>query len=129
MPSAFDQMFADSGVPALMDVLGTAEVKYLDPEVDPVTLTAIVGNMEVVEEQGGSSGGRRKRAVRSVIISTDPDSDYGGVASPRLSAEIEMPDGEVWSIEGIEAKGESLVNLTCTRKTVSELSRSGYRGR
>ena len=129
MGSAFDTMFAGSGVPALMDTLGTALVVYSDPEVDPVTLTAIVGNMEVAEVDGTTSGGRRKLARRTFLISIDPAGPYGGVEIPRLSAHLEMPDGEVWEIEGIEAQSGSTVKLNCVRKSSTELSRGGYRAR
>ena len=121
-------MFADAGVPALMDTLGTAAVVYQEPEENPVTLTAIVGNMEVAEVEGATSGGRRKLARRTVIIATNPVGAYGGVANPRLSATVEI-DGEVWEVEGIEAQGASMAKLNCVRKASTELSRGGYRAR
>ena len=129
MSSAFDTMFADAGVPTLMETLGTALVVYSDPEVDPVELTAIVGNMEVVEVEGTTSGGRRKLARRTFLITTDPAGTYGGVANPKLAARMEMTDGEVWEIESIEAQGSSMTKLNCVRKLSTELSRAGYRAR
>lgn len=128
MSSAFDQMFAESGVPALMETMGTTGIVYLEPEENPVELTAIVGHMEVVEVEDGSSHGRRKIARRGVIIATDPDGDYAGVAEPRLSAQVEI-DGQWWDVEAIEPQTGSLARLTVVRKVVTEMSRAGYRGR
>lgn len=126
MGSVFDELFAESGVPALMEMLGTAEVVYQEPEEDDVTLTAIVGNMEVVEDEGASSGGRRKRYARYFLISRDPDGPYGGVAEPRLAAVI-VYDGQSWAVESIESQGGTLVRLGCERIGVVERSRQGYR--
>lgn len=127
MSSVFDQLFGDGGVAALMDGLGTTAIVYLEPEGNPVTLTAIVGHMEVAKE-AESSPGRRKEARRSVTICLDEDGPYGGVAEPHLSAEIQI-DGEWWAVEGIEAQTATMARLAVVRKTVTELSRTGYRAR
>jgi hypothetical protein len=128
MASNFDTIFADSGVPALMESLGSS-VTYNDPEEDAVALTAIVGHTEVIEEaDGAASGGRRKRYVREVIVARDEEGTYGGVATPKLSATLTI-DGEDWAVEAIEAQSASTLKLRCVRKTVSEQSRAGYRAR
>ena len=126
--TAFDEIYSDSAVPALMDHMGTA-VTYLDPEEDDLELTAIVSNTDVVEVDGAASGGRRKRQMRSFTVARDPAGPYGGVEHPKLGGAFRMADGEVWEIEAIESQGESLMRCACGRKSVVEQSRAGYRGK
>jgi hypothetical protein len=122
--SRFDSIYA-AAVPTLTEHLGRS-IKYLDPQTDSVTLTALVGNTQTEETEG--QDGRRRRVTRSVTISTDPTSADGGIASPGEHAELEI-DEERWGIEAIESLSGSLVRLLCVRLGSVERSREGYRRR
>lgn len=104
---------------------GRIGVRYLDePNAEPVDLTAIVGPERTDELDDGT--GRKLRITREVTISTDPDSEYGGVASPKMSAKIEI-DGVEWAIVAPATVGENTAMLTVSRAPRVERSRAGYR--
>jgi hypothetical protein len=105
---------------------GRAGVTYIDPNIDPVELTAIVGPEESDESAG--LDGRSRRRVRSVTISLDPNSPWGGVADPGEHAELEI-DGVVWAIAAIEKRTANLATLRVVRVGAVEKSREAYRGR
>lgn len=125
--SQFDDMYTEIAVPALFEhhSRGTT-VEYIDGENDPVTLTVIERN-EQSDEQPEQEGRKRLR-MKDIIISTDPDSSYGGVAAPAEHAQIQM-DGETWSIEAVEALSQSLARLRIIRRSSMERSRESYRPR
>jgi len=105
---------------------GRTGVRYLDePHAEPVDLTAIVGP-ERTDELDGETG-RKLRITREVTISTDPDSEYGGVAAPKMSAKIEIDDVE-WAIVAPVTVGENMATLTLSRSPQVERGRAGYRG-
>lgn len=109
-----------AGVPARMDQFGDAgRVRYLDPQADPVALTAIVGKIEStpanpVRGRGGRDQGTETRIV---VITTDPLSVYGGVAKPQQRDALEI-DGEKWVITAFEIKPSGLAKLTVERSQV-----------
>jgi len=105
---------------------GRTGVRYLDePHAEPVDLTAIVGP-ERTDELDGETG-RKLRITREVTILTDPDSDYGGVASPKMSATIEI-DGVEWTIAPPVTVDGNTATLTVSRSPQVERGRAGYRG-
>ena len=103
--SAFDQAMA-AVADGLMAVNGdeTVTVRYLDPPNDPVTVTAILGDIETREIEG------ERQRTRTVTITTDPTGDYGGVANPGTHATVEI-DGVEWPIEAVEDRTASLVRI------------------
>lgn len=127
MGSAFDADFAASAVPQLLDVFGdSAKIKYLNPQADPVSLTAILGDIRARPEDG--ERGRKRRKVRQVKFSTDPASADGGVAEPAEQHTLEI-DGSIWSIESIDSINDSMATVTVVRIGSVEISRQGYRER
>lgn len=128
MGSQLDEIMAEVGVGTLFERLADSgmTVRYLDePNADPVELTAIVGP-EKTDEVDDETG-RRLRITREVTISTDPDSQCGGVAAPKASAKIEI-DGIEWAIGAPMTVGENMATLTITRSLQVERGRAGYRG-
>ncbi len=123
--SKFSDLVNSMGVPLLMDQLGDVDsVVYTPAGGVPVTLTAIIGPEET--EQGQDEGGRCERVTREVVITTDPDSEYGGVAEPATNATATAKDA-TWAVEEILSKTDSLARLQLLRKGITERSRPGYR--
>jgi len=128
MGSQLDDIMAEVGVDVLFEHLADSAivVRYLDPpHADPVELTAIIGPDRTVEV--GDEKGREHNITREVTISADPDSEYGGVAAPKLSATIEI-DGVDWAIESIVSQDANTVKLTVSKSPQSGHGRGGYRG-
>ena len=123
--SRLDNDFATGGVSALMDGLGSAgRLVYTPAGGDAVSLTAMIGAEST--EEGSDLEGRTNRAVCEVIISTDPDCDYGGVASPATNATVTL-DGVEWAIDDILAQDANLATLRLVRETRVERGRPDYR--
>jgi len=123
--SRFDGIMAQVRRPVLLDEVGRT-VTYTPVTGDPVELTAIVGPVEVSEDD--EFEGRTSRSARSVMISTDPDAEGGGVASPGMEAKLTI-DSVAWAIEAIEALTGSMARLRVVRIESMERTREGYRGR
>lgn len=123
-----DDIFAEHGVEDMFDHLaGSGEVvTYLDPNVDDVELIAILGDEEA-DADVVDGDGKSVRHMRTVTISRDPASGYGGVANPGEHASVEI-DGETWAIASVESKDTNLATLRCVRQPRTERSRQGYRG-
>ena len=125
MGSLFDDLMADVGVPVLMDALGDpTSITYTPAGGVAVTLTAIVG-AETTEEDEVIDG-REQKLIRAVSIHTDPDSTWGGVASPALTAMVTI-GGVQYAIESIGSSDENWHTLNLTRRGKVEVSRRGYR--
>ena len=122
--SAFDTTYADCALPQLMDQLGRA-ITYDPADGDKVELTAIVGQI-TTEEQAGERGGKKVQ-IRTVIITTDADGIYGGVAAPRQNEEL-IIDGDRWAVEAQPTVSASAARLRVVRIGSRERSRDGYRG-
>ena len=118
-------MIADGARPVLLDQHGQT-ITYTPVTGDPVELTAIVGPVEVSEED--ESEGITSRSMRLVTISTDPAAEGGGVASPGTEAKLTI-DSSAWAIESVEALTGSMARLRVVRPESIERSREGYRGR
>jgi len=104
-----------SGTPVLMQHLGTeGRVVYVDVDDVETELTAIVGD-ELIEEID-IDGDRSRKSFRDVIISTDPISEWGGVATPQEDCKVTI-DGNDWPIETVEAITGSFARLRVTRSS------------
>jgi hypothetical protein len=129
--SRFDDLFADLGVPLLMEVNGRPITYYASAGAAVgVALTAIVGSETVqhVEEETG----RRRRQVRTVAFSLDPDSAGGGVAEPSEQAVVEI-DGVQYAVDDQADPAVMLTGSTCTlklvRRQLAAKTAAGYRAR
>lgn len=113
------------GLPALMTHHGdTARVTYTAPGSAAVALTAIIG-AETFEEKQLEDGTRKIRRL-AIIISTDPTSSYGGVATPKIKATVSI-DSVNWSVEAVDPLEGARVQLTCVRHESMEKTRPSYR--
>lgn len=120
----FDTNFAD-GAAGLLGHQGRAVI-YLDPELDPLPLTAIVG--PAVSEEVRDDNGRRLRTVRTITMPTTVRVAAAFVEHPRTDAKIDV-DGEEWAIESIELETVGLAKCVCVRGGVIERSRQTLRNR
>ncbi len=125
MASRFGQIFKRGAVGPLMRALADGNlIEYRDGESDPVELQAIVGD-ERTEDRERDEGGRERVCVRTVTISTDPSSPYGGVTSPIPYARLVI-GGVGYAISSLENSDDGLVDLEVTRISPTGVSRRGY---
>lgn len=94
--SRFASIFEEIGVPALMEH-GGRSVIFHDPEQQPVTLTAIVGDVAMPGESD-AEGNVTHRQVRTVTIGKDPDAATGGLASVSRDGTFAI-DGVLWAVD------------------------------
>jgi hypothetical protein len=125
--SGFADIFAAGAAPVLLEQNGET-VTYLDPDADPVDLTAIVGPEESDLEEGEGGGGSVKKRRRRVTVARDPTAATGGVATPGEGKAVTI-DGENWTIEAVESMSATLACLRCVRPVSVEPSKPHYRGR
>jgi len=129
--SRFDTMFKQAA-PSFFERLGTGSttttsVRYVEAYADPVNLKAIISPIESDEEEtdtGRRTIARRRRAV----ISLDPASELGGVASPKASAHLVI-DGSQWAIEAVTNQSAGFAELMLRLTTAVEVASSRYRGK
>ncbi len=121
--SRFDTDFAASGLPELMDQFGQP-VTYSPVSGPDVSLTMILDPERMTEEEKG--GGRVLVQRWEGTITTDPDSDFGGVASPDETATITI-GGVVWSVDELAKLTGAYAVLKLVRRSSLERSRPGYR--
>jgi len=120
----FDDHFAEVGAPALMSQLGEP-VQYLAPGQQPVHLTGIVG--EERSEIETTDQGRQRVRTLEVMVLTDPNSDYGGIASPAENAELVVRN-ETWPVID-KTVTATMITFRLQLKGSVEYSRPRYRGR
>jgi len=122
--STFDSMITDHGTPLMLDI-GGRSVVYEEPDADPVTLTAIVGD-EIAEPQSEQDADQMQR-VRYVDVPTDADTPGGYVSDPKRYAKVTI-DGETFSVDRIERRDGTMCQLRCVHVDTYEIHRDGYRG-
>jgi hypothetical protein len=90
-----------------------------------VDLTALVGHEEAreLEREGG---GTMIERMRTVTLSRDPHSAYGGVQRPGLNDQL-IIDGATYEVRAVSNQSADLVNVECRRLPASEAARDGYR--
>jgi len=120
--SQFDDVFAESAVPEMLERMGTT-IRYVPVDADPVELTAAIS--ELKDRPEAEDDGRKRVKRLLVAFSTDPDSPYGGVPNPATNAKIEIA-GVSWPIGDIDLGG-GVARVTVERHVPVERSRSGYR--
>lgn len=123
--SLFDDNFAAVGVSLLMHYLGE-EIVYKPAAGGLIPLTADVGEEQIEEVE--TDNGRRLRRTRTVKITTDPTSEYGGVTSPKLNDAATIRNGS-WAVERIVSLTASMATLELVRTGDIERSQEGYRRR
>ena len=124
MGSLFDDMMCEAGVDALFLARGQAATYTPAGGGSPVSLTAIMGHLETEEEI--EFDGRRVKLTGRATISTDPTSDWGGVADPALNATL-TADGTEFAVARIDAKSANLATLGLVLKRAVERTRRNYR--
>lgn len=106
------EQFAESG-----------RVVYTPANGAAVSLAAIVGKEGAVRDD--SHTGQTRRLRREVKILLDPDSEYGGVAEPRINASVAV-DSQGYTIDTISLlSGHAVLGLV--RSDSAEASRPDYR--
>lgn len=114
MPSLFDNLMADAGVPVLMDTLADEDTITYTPaggEGVPVSAILVAETSEEDEELDGPS----QKLVREVSILTDPASEWGGVAAPALTATVTI-GGVEYAVEAIKSQDANWVALKLVRR-------------
>lgn len=105
--STFSDQFSSMGLPLLMDQLGeTATYRAAGTVVD-VALTAIKSRANA--DQAGD--GRGRRLSSEILIATDPDGDYGGVAAPARGDKFTI-GLEAWIVDRIMSIGGGFARLS-----------------
>ena len=122
--TVFAAMFAESAIPSLMGINGQAVSFMSAPGASPLALTALVGNEERVE--GRDDDGRTVTLERSVTVCRDAAGAFGGVAAPRLDAEIAV-EGATYAVVSVTQQSEGLATLTVRRRIAAERSRENLR--
>ena len=147
--SVFDTMFAEVATPNLMIQFGDAVTYYAPgalglnrltvrqlgeltlaelgalPVSAGLALTAIVGQQRVeVDEAQGES---RRLTVRTLTITTDPESTYGGVAAPSKQALVEIDNVDYAVRDGSIKLRDGLAEMELVRAGAAEIARRGYR--
>ena len=121
--SRFSSAFAACGLPGLMYQFGQSAIYY--PVNRPeIPLTMIVESETRRTED--ASGARVVARTCKGTITDDPDSTYGGVATPNEAATMTISDEE-WAIESV-SRTEGGWILTLVRDELAEQARPGYRG-
>lgn len=122
--SAFATDFDGQAVAQLFNHLGRS-VTYQVPQSDPVTLTAIVGADR--HEEIESDDGRENERIRDVTVLTDStNTDFGGITNPHMRDKITI-DGEIWQVQRVIDKSESLAKLECIYVARLEISKPNFR--
>lgn len=121
----FGDIYASQGVPTLMHFLGeTSAGVYSSPADVDVDCVGIITN--IGKEVEGDDTGDRLRISREWIISTDPKSEWGGVAEPETKATA-MIDGVLYAVEDVEAISENLSRLSLVKLPLKRRSRPNFR--
>ena len=121
--TVFSELFNTSAIPVQFHLHGQA-VTYVSGGVS-TALTAIVSDVSI--DPDSDLRGLVSQETRSIQFSTDPASDWGGVASPKESATITVGSTS-WAIQNLEVISSSLVRARCVRHESVERSRPALRG-
>lgn len=125
--SRHDDAFAGCALPEHFREFGQS-VTYKDPEGDPATITAIVG--EVNAEPRDDEEGAGWIDTLELTIGLDPDdADHPGVRSPRRSAGNEATTvtvaGRKWTVVDVAIQAGGLAVLRCEAAQLSALGTAG----
>ena len=126
--SRFDEAFGAMATAALMQEFGGALNYYAaDALTTPISMTGSVG-AEEVQERLDANGDRIVEHVRSITISRDPASQWGGRAEPGVNDQVAI-GGVLYEVRSAPHKGGNLARLECVRLGTAEKGRPDYRGR
>lgn len=111
--SLHSDIMGQSGGELLFDTNGDpATYVPKDDDADPVSLTAVLGDIRTVERN--TPNGKVKVQTREARIWASVHATYGGVVTPTLHASLSIA-GELWSITGFAAKSSTFWNLQLER--------------
>lgn len=104
---------------------GGDEISYVAPGEDAVALTAIVGHEQAATQDEDDR--RTLRRERTVTISRDPSSAFGGVANPFVEAASHkrayfVIDGENWTIIDTGTLSAAMAELRCVVTATLEIT-------
>lgn len=122
MMTAFDALAAEAW--AFHFELWGRTVTYTPAGGEAVELTGMVGPVRSQPDEGYELG-RRLIELVEITITTDPDSEFGGVADPAENATVTI-GSTVWPVESIDEHC-GLTVLHCRRELAVERSRPSYR--
>jgi len=124
--SRFDDAYASCALPEFLREFGQS-VTYHDPDLDPASITAVVGSEET--EQLETNTGVELRHAMDVTVLTDTSSEFGGVSTPRRSSgDIPVTvtfEGQTWTVEAVAAAGPGWATLHCVRPVLARTKRPG----
>ncbi|KKN53087.1 hypothetical protein LCGC14_0605990 [marine sediment metagenome] len=123
--SRFDTDLLVAGLPALMYRHGQPGI-YSPVGAPDIPVTIILGPEETEEEERRGDRILVQRCEGTITV--DPDSDFGGVASPDEAAEVTV-SGVLWSVEGLAGLTGSYAILKLVRRSSIERALEGYRVR
>jgi hypothetical protein len=120
--SRLDAQFIATGLPALFEQLGRS-VTFTPDGGAPVTLTAIVGEEVISDEDVGQGKVRIRR--REVKITRDPAGPYGGVADPLPTGRVTV-DELVYEIEDDEEISRSAAIAVLSLVRFESMDKGSY---
>jgi hypothetical protein len=112
-------------VAMLFDTSGE-EITFTPEGGQPATMTALVGNVRIVEKI--TTRGRHKVSQRDLTICDSPSGPYGGVAQPLLNA-VAAIGGDPWSVVEVHSGKGGTWRLVVEQQAVIERTRPEYRAR
>ncbi len=95
--SLFRHIYDQTVVPTLMTAFAENSVIAFYRIGNSETEIRLIDRGERIEIEMDSEGDEIKRRRKQVVICTDPDSPWGGVADPQLTGQIEI-GGVAWNI-------------------------------
>jgi hypothetical protein len=115
--SDFSDEFSETAMAEIFDRMGDTAV-YVDADGNETPLTADIGP-ESERDVQNRDGFERVR-WRSITISLNPASAYGGVAAPKTNAHFVI-EGEIWSIDGSSGETAGEITLEIFRTAITEV--------
>ena len=101
-------------------------IEFVDENDTPQAIDAIVGEIRTEYVEDGQ--GIRKRRVRHVTVTADPDGDFGGVGTININKQsIFIIDTETWAVDNIEEQSPSMIKFLTERTMPFQRSDVGYR--
>ncbi len=125
--SWFDQTYTRWAVPELLGFLGERQPGvYIAADGTRTQCAGIRTNTERVPDE--TELGERLRVACEWIISSDPESPYGGVADVETDAVVEFPDIDgAMAVDSVQARSGSLVMMSLVQLPATRRSRPAYR--
>ena len=122
----FGDIYGEQCVPVLMQFLGetTSAGTYTSPAGVDTECYGIITNIGKIDQEDPM--GRHVATECEWIISTDPESEYGGVVDPETKATATL-NGVTYAVKDVEAVSENLSRLSLVRLPIKRRAREGFR--